>query len=155
MSDTGLQPESQIIEAHTLVETIRIAYHFPGHEPRENDPHYHLFNAARNRLERLGALKCWINNAHCEGQIELHHQLEFAMANVVDVGIFAQCCPDLHVASDEDFLNYIEGEMNLTPLCVHHHRGIGGIHYLPYPVWLPQRYLKVGVAAPAEKVSKE
>ena len=141
--------------AHEQRETIRLIVAYPEHLPRESDPHYKAFHEARKRLERLGALKCWIGNAECSpGPIELHHdKVEFSLIPDVDVSKFDEAY-GLHLTDDE-FLTYVEGEGNLLPLCAQHHRGHLGIHSLPYPFFVVQKYLKAGVAAPARVVTNE
>lgn len=139
------------IAAHTEHLTLRLAVAYPAHEPRESDPHYRVFNETRERLKRLGKLRCWIDNADCsESPVELHHdKVEFALANDVDVVRFDEAY-GLHLKDDQEFLAFVEGEGNLLPLCAYHHRGHGGVHSLPYPLWVVQRYLKAGVGAPAK-----
>jgi hypothetical protein len=147
------QPQgAALTAAHTENLHLTLAVAVPSHEPRESDSHYHIFNETRRRLEKLGALKCWIGNADCQGAIELHHdKAEFSLIADIDPAKFGEAY-GAHFASDEDFLNYVEGEGNLLALCVFHHRSIGGIHSLPYPFWVVQKYLKEGVAAPARVV---
>lgn len=141
---------ADLIAAHDQKTTLHIVEHYPAHEPRASDPHYHFFNEARARLKKLGKLHCWVNNADCAGQIELHHSLvEFALANAIDLSRFEELYPEFGVKSDDDFLRFIEQEGNLTPLCKIHHTGIYGVHCLPYPIWLPQRMQKAGMR-PAE-----
>jgi len=139
-----------MVEAHEQRITLHIVECYPAHEPRASDPHYHHFNAARARLKRLGKLACWINNADCAGGIELHHStVEFALANGVDVTRFEELYPEFGIRSDEELLTWVEGPDNLTCLCLFHHRGLGGVHCLPAPLWLPQRFWKAGMTAPA------
>lgn len=146
------QPD--ITAAHQQRETESFEYNFPAHEPRARDPHYAVFNATAARLRKLGSLKCWIGNADCQGGIELHHStVEFSLANIVDEAHFAQLYPDFHVADDATFLAWVEGEGNLTPLCVMHHRGLLGIHTIHYPAWLVQRFMKNGIAPPERKIA--
>ena len=142
--------------AHTESETIRLAIAYPAHEPRETDSHYAAFNACRRRLKSLGALVCWIGNADCDSArpVELHHdKVEFSLAEDVDPARFSEAY-GLHLESEDEFLSFVESEGNLLPLCVFHHRSHGGIHFIPYPLWVVQRYLKDGVAAPAKVVGQ-
>ena len=151
---SGLAAAHPVIPAHQQKTTLHIVEMYPAHEPRETDPHYHFFNAARARLAGLGKLICWVGNADCAGQIELHHSTcEFALANGVDVSKFTQLYPEFGVTTDEAFLTWVEGEGNLTPLCKIHHTGILGVHCLPYPVFLPQRFWKAGLVAPGRSAS--
>lgn len=142
-----------VTPAHTAKETESFLYTFPAHEPRESDPHYHAFNAARRRLEKLGALKCWIDNADCQGAIELHHAIvEFSLAQIVDVAHFEKLYPEFKIDDDEKFLTWINAEANLLPLCVQHHRGVIGVHSIHYPAWVVQRFMIQGITAPERKV---
>jgi len=145
-----------MIDAHIQHLTLRIVEHIPQHEVRAHDPHYHWFNATKARLQKLGALKCWVGNADCFGQIELHHdKAEFCLLNSIDktkfIEAFPTLFPEFHpdTLTDEQFLKVVEEEGNLTPLCHIHHTGILGVHVLPYPLWLPQKFVKAGMR-PAE-----
>lgn len=138
-------------KAHSVTEHLTLLQVFPEHEPRETDPHYAAFNRTRARLERLGKLQCWINNADCDHAhpIELHHAtVEFSLVNIVDEAHFAQLYPEFHITDDESFLAWVESEGNLLPLCIQHHRGVLGIHTVHYPAWLVQRFMKAEVTAP-------
>ena len=140
--------------AHHTTQTLRIEFFYPEHAPRERDPHYHVFNETRRRLKRLGALKCWIDNADCRGSIELHHSLvEFSLANIVDVDHFRALYPEFHIESDAAFLDWINAEANLLPLCSLHHRGVLGIHSVLYSGWVVQRFMKAGVTPPERKLT--
>lgn len=142
-------------DAHSVTEHLTLLQLYPEHIERQNDPHYHAFNAARNRLKRLGKLVCWINNADCDHEhpVELHHStVEFALANIVDVAHFRELYPEFHIESDDAFLEWVESEGNLLPLCKMHHTGILGIHVIHYPGWLVQRFMKAGIQAPERKV---
>lgn len=76
---------------------------FPAHEPREHDPAYRLFHAAKKRMRELD-LPCWRCGVHYKDlnsrlhmastsrnplaahQLEAHHgDLEFSLLNGVDV----------------------------------------------------------------------
>lgn len=143
-------------DAHQSTQHLTLLDSFPAHEPRKTDPHYAAFNACRQRLKKLGKLQCWINNADCDHTrpIELHHSIvEFSLANIVDSKHFGELYPEFHVADDESFLTWIEGEGNLLPLCVVHHRGVLGIHSILYSPWLVQRFMKAGVTEPERKVT--
>jgi hypothetical protein len=141
-------------DAHTQTEHLTLAYAFPDHAPRTSDPHYHLFHETQRRLKKLGSWKCWIGNADCSaGPLEMHHSLiEFSLANIVDSAHFAALYPEMHIMSDEDLLNFVESEGNMTILCPMHHRGILGIHTIHYPAWIVQRFMKAGAVAPERKV---
>lgn len=140
-------------DAHTETEHLTLIDAWPAHEPRETDVHYHIFNATRARLARLGLLHCWIGNADCRGAVELHHdEVEFSLIEDVDVAKFMAAYPAYGVTDDESFKAWVEGEGNLLPLCAMHHRGIIGIHSIRYPAWKIQRVMKDGIVPPERKV---
>lgn len=143
-------------DAHSTVEHFTFIYNYPSHEPRESDVHYAAFHAAHERLKRLGALKCWIDNDDCDKEhpIELHHStVEFALANIVDVDHFRALYPEFHLMNDEEFLLWVESEGNLLPLCKAHHTGLLGVHTIHYPAWITQRFLRTGVPVPEMKTT--
>lgn len=147
------QPQgAALTAAHTEQLTIRIFIAYPEHAPRESDKHYRVFNETRERMKRLGLLKCWINNADCVGDIELHHSaVEYSLAQDVDISKFNEAY-GLHITDDSEFEDYINSEGGLLPICVFHHRSHGGIHALPQPLWVVQRFLRDGVTAPARVI---
>ena len=137
---------ADIVNSHTQSETDRLVFYYPDHEPREDDPHYSLFNATRARLVKLGSLKCWRCGA--TEKIELHHsEIEFSLQNGVDPAKFEAAHPEFRITSDDEFQAWVEGEGNLLPLCMECHRGTVGIHHVPYPCWLIGRYWKTGLPA--------
>jgi hypothetical protein len=106
-------------------------------------------------MAREGKLVCFIG-VGCQGGIELHHNLiEYALINDVDWQRFSTLYPEYHIQSQDDLLRWAESEEALLPLCVKHHRGVEGIHLLPYPLWIIQRYLKPDVPLPATVILKE
>lgn len=142
--------------AHSQIETFHLQYNYPSHEPRETDPHYHVFNNTKNRMEKAGLLKCWIGNADCQGAIELHHDaVEFALSEIVDVNHFMQLFPEYGIKDEDGFKDWIESEGNLLPLCTMHHRGLLGIHSVHYPAWRIQKFMKTGVAVPEKVIRAE
>jgi hypothetical protein len=138
--------------AHDQAMTLHILSHIPDHAPREDDPHYHLFEQAKARLKRQGLWKCMINDDLCDGVPELHHSyIEFSQINEVDPKKIEQAL-GLHFANDEDFQQWAESPGNLEVLCVAHHRAHYGIHMIPGPLWEALRFRKKGSDAAAEFV---
>lgn len=136
--------------AHDQAMTLHILSHIPDHSPREDDPHYHLFEQAKARLKRQGLWKCMINDDLCDGVPELHHSyIEFSQINQVDPKKIEQAL-GLHFANDEDFQVWAESPGNLEVLCVAHHRAHYGIHMIPGPLWEALRFRKKGTDAAAE-----
>lgn len=134
-------------EAHYQKQTGAIFdLYFPAHAPRRSDRHYRLFDHARRRLIGSG-VGCWI--CGIRDRLEAHHaQVEFAAAAGVDYAKLAADHPEYHLDSQEAFLAWVESEGNLMILCRQHHRGPLGVHTLPHPVWVLQKFWKDDLPAP-------
>ncbi len=139
-----------VTAAHDQAMTLHILSHIPDHAPREDDPHYHLFEQAKDRLKRQGLWKCVINDELCSGDPELHHtHIEFSQINQVDPDKVEQAL-GLHFDNDEEFQVWAESPGNLEVLCVAHHRAHYGIHMIPGPLWEAVRFHKKGAQPAAE-----
>ena len=150
-----VQTDGPVTAAHDQMMTIHVETHVPDHAPREDDPHYHLFEQAKARLKRQGMWKCMINDELCEGEPELHHTfIEFSQINEVDPKKVEESL-GLHFDTDEDFQTWAESPGNLEVLCVAHHRAHYGIHVIPGPLWEALRFRLPGTAAAAEFVSAD
>jgi hypothetical protein len=142
-----------VTAAHQQALTLHMLTHIPSHHPREEDPHYHLFEQAKARLKRQGMWKCIIDDDLCEGNPELHHtHVEFSQINAVDPKMIEKQL-GLHFANDEEFQVWVESPGNLEVLCANHHRAHYGIHVIPGPLWEAVRFHKKGSAAAAEFIS--
>lgn len=136
--------------AHDQMLTVHILTHVPEHAPREDDPHYHLFEQAKARLKRQGMWKCIIGDDLCEGEPELHHtHVEFSQINQVDEKKIEEAL-GLHFGDDEEFQKWAESPGNLEVLCANHHRAHYGIHVIPGPLWEALRFHKTGTGPAAE-----
>ena len=137
-------------EAHDQKMTLHLIAHVPEHEPREDDPHYHLFEQVKARMKRQGLWKCVINDDYCGGNVELHHShIEFSQVNSVDIDrVNSQL--GLHLDDDKEFQEWIESPGNLEALCAVHHRTHFGVHVIPGPLWEPLRYRRAGAKPSAE-----
>jgi hypothetical protein len=135
---------------HDQMLTVHVLTHVPEHSPREDDPHYHLFEQAKARLKRQGMWKCIIDDDLCDGEPELHHtHVEFSQINQVDEKKIMQAL-GLHFETDEDFQKWAESPGNLEVLCANHHRAHYGIHVIPGPLWEALRFHKTGTGPAAE-----
>jgi hypothetical protein len=144
-----------VTEAHEQRMTVHILSHVPEHQPRESDPHYHLFMQAKARMKRQGLWRCAINDDYCAGNIELHHtHIEFSQSNAMDLKRVNEAF-GMHLDDDDEFQAWIESPGNLEPLCEVHHRTHYGVHMLPHPLWEPLRYRKHATKASAEIESVE
>lgn len=141
------------VAAHDQAETVHLLTHIPEHAPREDDPHYHLFEQAKARLKRQGLWKCVIDDDLCDGGPELHHtHVEFSQINAADAHKI-EVAFGLHFETDEDFQKWAESPGNLEVLCAAHHRTHYGIHVLPAALWEANRWRRAGAPAAAEVVT--
>jgi hypothetical protein len=147
--------EGPVTAAHDQMMTIHVETHVPDHAPREDDPHYHLFEQAKARLKRQGLWKCIIADELCGGEPELHHTyIEFSQINEVDPKRVEEAL-GLHFDNDEEFQQWAESPGNLEVLCANHHRTHYGIHVIPGPLWEALRFRMVGTEAAAEFVTAD
>lgn len=138
-----------MVPAHDQLLTLHIRQHVEAHEPREQDPHYRLFEQLKARLKRQGLWRCVIADELCGGVPELHHSyVEFSEITSVDPDKIAQSL-GLHFLTDEDFQRWVESPGNTEVLCTHHHRAGYGIHQLPEPLWQAVRFHREGLPSPA------
>src|SRR2546430_14838838 len=107
---------TEVTEAHDQRLTLHLVTHVPAHEPREDDPHYHLFEQVKARMKRQGLWKCVIADEYCSGNVELHHShIEFSQAAGIDLDRVNQAL-GLHLTDDEDFQKWVESPGNLEAL---------------------------------------
>lgn len=136
------EPEP-ITPAHEQTVTHHYKIRYPAHAPREDDPHYGLFEEYRRRT-RDGA-QCAMaarygTPDHCSGGLELHHAaVEFAVANEADLSLVMRDFPE--VTDAESFERWLEsGASQLVWLCTHHHRGTAGVHVVSAADWAAAQY---------------
>lgn len=142
-------------DAHDQRETLHILSHIPEHDPRESDPHYHLFNQAKARIKKQGLWKCAINDDLCGGQMELHHQhVEFSQVGNIDPKKIEEAL-GVNFTNDEEFQVWIESPGNLEVLCTNHHRTHYGVHVIPAALWETLRFRAAGTKAAAEYLTDE
>lgn len=142
-------------DAHKQMMNLHLAVSIPEHEPRESDPHYHLFNQAKAKIKKAGLWKCAINDDLCSGEPELHHShIEFSQVNNMDPHKVEQAF-GTHFATDEEFQEWIESPGNLEVLCMAHHRTRYGIHEIPAPLWETFRYRRANTDAAAEVIKED
>ncbi|MHB8573532.1 MAG: hypothetical protein ACYDAY_11375 [Candidatus Dormibacteria bacterium] len=130
--------------AHDQSVTNRYVVHYPEHQPRETDPHYHAFNAFHRAHaheatcyvgDRVGYDQCADAKGRPipvqpspDGGLELHHKvLEFSLVNEVDLSALEKDFPNL--TDPEKVAEWAETDANFVWLCAKHHRGHGGIHH--------------------------
>ena len=141
---------SNVTEIHEEKNTFQVDVFLPGHEPRTTTP---LFS--RSRLHLIERDKvcyiCGAPNSHA-APLQAHHwPIERSFAEMIDWSASAQIRRDFPQFGwgsfdESDPYSFVD-DMNVNGrlLCAAHHIGRDeGVHDLPEPVWLAQRYGKEG-----------
>lgn len=125
------------VAAHDQKVTHAYTIHYPAHEPRDNDPHKPEFDEYKCRRREDNTYHCDFAAQFRDGDtsecdtvhpLEAHHtHLEFAMQNGVDEKLLEEQYPGV---LQKGVGAWLDGDQNLTLLCVHHHRGHQGVHVL-------------------------
>lgn len=142
--------------AHDQPVVNRYVVHYPAHQPRKDDPHYHAFEAYRKAHihwavcyvgQRVGFDECADDQGKPISQpggghgLELHHHyLEFAVINAVDLAAIQKDYPNL--TDPEKVAEWAETDPNFMWLCAKHHRGDGGAHHASYADFDASLYVK-------------
>jgi hypothetical protein len=72
--------------------------------------------------------------------LEAHHRVvELAMMNEIDFALLEADYPGI---SAQSIGAWIDGDANLTLLCVVHHRGAGGVHTASYSDFGSEYYIR-------------
>lgn len=157
-------------KVHEERETLSVDVNIPGHAPRTETS---LFERTRKVLiEREGG-RCWVcGRTETEaGPLQVHHYpVERSLANGIDFSLVERDCKagmygpyakafdwDKFRASGDVYSFVDDATVNGIVLCRDHHIGKdAGIHWLPHPLWIAQRYMKAGYQyTPEEKICHE
>lgn len=149
---------SNVTRTHEEKETLVVDVNLPGHEPRATTA---LFRHTKQKLiEREGG-RCFICGGTAESTghpLEAHHHpVERSLANMVDWPLFRSECEagmwGAHAAAFDwsgfdpaDPYTFVDDmTVNGLLLCKEHHTGRDeGIHDMPYPLWIAQKYGREG-----------
>jgi len=137
--------------------TSHYTVHYPAHEERKNSS---IYNKTHAKMKTMPCFICGKTNAKDGIHVETHHfYCEKAFQNAFDwkkFGEFAQTCYNEHtgeligpnfdwteVAKNPDL--FVDSPYNMIVLCKEHHTsGSRGIHHVPFPEWLAQKFAKDG-----------
>jgi hypothetical protein len=163
-----LRSEAQDQEPHHEPEVVGVPHtrnmsnhyvvHYPAHEPRKNSA---IYNKTHKKMKDLPCFICGKTNEADGIHVETHHFfVQKAFQNVIDwkkFGDFADKCQNLHTGElmgthfdwEEVALNpdlFVDSPFNMVVLCKEHHTSGGrGIHHVPFPEWIAQKFVKEGV----------
>jgi hypothetical protein len=145
-------------QIHEEKETLAVEVNIPGHEERTTTA---LFTRTRKQLITREGGRCFI----CGGTVETtghpleahHHPVERSLANMVDWALFRSECEagmwgphaqsfDWSKFDPADPYSFVDDmTVNGLLLCKAHHTGKDeGIHDMPYPLWIAQKYGQEG-----------
>jgi hypothetical protein len=152
VSETKSTPK--IIPNITKNMSSHYTIHYPIHEERKTTS---IFRKTRNELIIKRKLTCFICNKGNEDQpLEAHHfYCEKYAQTMIDwekFGIFAKKCYNIqtgeNIAANFDWNEvkqnpniFVDSIYNMIVLCKQHHTsGNKGIHHVPFPDWILQKY---------------
>jgi hypothetical protein len=141
-----------VTEDHVLKETLKVDYIVPGHDPRVTTP---LFTKSRKLLINRDGGRCWVCGGTAEDTghpLEAHHYpVERSFAEMIDWSEGSQIRKDFPgfgwgSFDEADPYSFVDDmTINGRLLCKPHHTGADeGIHDVPHPIWVAQRYGKEG-----------
>ncbi len=128
------------MDEHEVKETIEIDVYYPDHCKREASD---LFERSRHHLIDELDTPCFICGS--KENRELHHYyVEWAAADSIDWnGKIREDHPNFDWTTFKEPTDFVDSEYNMMVLCqVHHRHKDHGIHMLPYPLWILQKYVK-------------
>lgn len=147
-----------VTQTHEEKETLAVDVLVPGHEARTTTP---LFTHSRDELISKGG-KCFICGCTAAevGPLEAHHHpIERCLAEMIDWGPDAQIRKDFPAFDWASFdpanpYTFVDDmRVNGLLLCKAHHIGKDeGIHALPFPLWIAQKYGREGYQFSAVEV---
>lgn len=141
-----------VTDTHEEKNTFQADVNIPGHDPRVTTP---LFTKSRKHLIERDGGRCWVCGCTAEGTghpIEAHHYpIERSFAEMIDWSLGSQirkAFPNFGWGSFDEANPYtFVDDMNVNGrlLCKAHHTAKdSGVHCLPEPVFLAQKYGKEG-----------
>lgn len=151
-----------VAEIHEERETLTVSVFLPGHEPRGDASA--LFTRTRRQLIQRDHVCFICGCVEAEvGPLEAHHfPIERSLANLIDWKAFSTACKSGeygHAAQVFDWDKFFGGKdapddpyifvddmtVNGLLLCKAHHTGKDeGIHCMPHPLWLAQKFAVEG-----------
>lgn len=141
-----------VTHVHEEKETLAVDVNVPGHDPRTTTD---LFRKSRQHLIDREGGRCYVCGCTAEETrhpLEAHHYpIERSMAEMIDWSPGSQIRKDFPNfgwgSFDESNPYTFVDDMNVNGLllCKAHHTGKDeGIHAMPHPLWIAQKYGKEG-----------
>ena len=150
------EKESDINSTHRNMSNHYIV-NYPHHDPRKNSA---IYTKTHNSMKHMPCFICNKTNEKDKIHVETHHfYCEKAGQNAINwkvFGEFAKTCYNIqtgenvgkHFNWDEVAINpdiFVDSPHNMIVLCKEHHTsGHKGIHHVPFPDWILQKFPKDG-----------
>jgi hypothetical protein len=140
------------VEATVRNMTNHYTVHYPMHEERKAST---IYNKTRKALKHTPCFVCGATE-----HVEIHHfYVEKAMENSVDWEKFAQFAKTCHHFQTGEFIGdkfdweavamtpdiFVDSPFNMVTLCKKHHTSKLGIHHVPFPEWISQKFAREGI----------
>jgi hypothetical protein len=143
-------------QGHSRNMSNHYTVNYPDHAKRTDSAIYRKTHHAMVHVEKIPCFIC----SKYESSLETHHfYCEKAAQNAIDwhkFGEFAKTCHNIQsgeliaahfdwteVAKNPDI--FVDSRYNMIVLCKEHHISGGrGIHHVPFPDWILQKYAKNG-----------
>ncbi len=144
------------IPEHTRNLSTHYTVHFPDHEARKASS---IYAKTHRQMKHLECFICGKTNEKDGIHVETHHfYCEKSLQNAFDwekFGKFADNCHNFYTGEPlakfdwkEVALNpdlFVDSPHNMIVLCKEHHTsGNRGIHHVPFPEWIAQKFVKDG-----------
>lgn len=154
----------KVTTAHTEKETLTVEVNIPEHAERKTTA---LFERTRKELLERESGRCFICNATAEEAghpLEAHHHpIERSLAEMIDwdrfkldaqSGFWGERIRAFDWDHFTDWTQFVDDmTVNGLLLCKAHHIGKDeGIHAMPLPIWIAQKYAKEGYQFSAVEV---
>jgi hypothetical protein len=155
---------TNVTQIHEEKETLTVDVNIPGHEPRKTTA---LFERTRKQLIARDGGRCFVCNATAEASghpLEAHHHpIERSFAEMIDwerfkfdaqAGVWGAAIKAFDWDNFTDWTQFVDDmTVNGMLLCKAHHIGKDeGMHALPFPIWIAQKYGKEGYQFSATEV---
>ena len=158
------QPLEQItlckIKGHPKKMSNHYTTNYPEHEPRKDSSIYHKTHHELCHVRDMPCFICGKSNKKDGIVTETHHfYVEKVAENAIDwrkFGEFAHICYNIQTGENiGDSFNweeveknpdiFVDSRFNMIVLCKEHHiSGSKGIHHVPFPDWIVQKFANSG-----------
>ncbi|MEM0174030.1 MAG: hypothetical protein QXI16_05960 [Sulfolobaceae archaeon] len=128
------------MDEHEVKEDIQIDIYYPDHPPRKESE---LFRKSRQHLIDELDTPCFICGSKEDRELH-HYYVEWAEADAIDWnGKIRTDHPNFDWSKFKSPEDFVDSEYNMMVLCKKHHRlKDHGIHMMPYPNWIIQKYIR-------------